>query len=59
MIYYQDGVKKMRPVLTREEHLALRNGGEQQAVVRVSAEPAIHDKLRGIQNQKVEPWPSP
>ena len=33
MIYYKDGVKKMRPVHTREEYLALRNGGEQQAVV--------------------------
>ena len=32
MIYYKDGVKKMRPVHTREEYLALRNGGEQQAV---------------------------
>ena len=33
MIYYKDGVKMMRPVHTREEYLALRNGGEQQAVV--------------------------
>ena len=33
MIYYKDGVKMMRPVLTREEYLALRNGGEQQQLV--------------------------
>ena len=29
MIYYKDGVKMMRPVLTREEYLELRNGGFQ------------------------------
>ena len=29
MIYYKDGAKMMRPVLTREEYLGLRNGGEQ------------------------------
>ena len=28
-IYYKDGVKMMRPVLTREEYLKLRNGGFQ------------------------------
>ena len=33
IVYKQNGVKKMRPVHTREEYLALRNGGEQQAVV--------------------------
>ena len=30
MIYYKDGVKMMNPVLTREEYLAIRNGGEQR-----------------------------
>ena len=30
MIYYKDGVKMMRPVCTREEYLALRNGGFQK-----------------------------
>ncbi|SEA02840.1 hypothetical protein SAMN04487851_10244 [Prevotella sp. tc2-28] len=30
MIYYNDGVKMMRPVLTREEYMKLRNGGFQQ-----------------------------
>ena len=33
MIYYKDGAKMMRPVLTREEYLALRDGGEQRAIV--------------------------
>ena len=34
MIYYKDGVKKMRPVHSREEYLALRNGGEQQSILK-------------------------
>ena len=34
MIYYKDGAKMMRPVLTREEYLRLRNGGEQQSLVK-------------------------
>ncbi len=29
IIYYKDGAKMMRPVLTRAEYLALRNSGEQ------------------------------
>ena len=29
IIYYKDGAKMMRPVQTREEYLALRNGGQQ------------------------------
>ena len=33
MIYYKDGAKRMRPVLTREEYLRLRNGGEQRQLV--------------------------
>ena len=34
MIYYKDGgAKFMRPIHTREEYLALRNGGEQQQLV--------------------------
>ena len=34
-IYYKDGekVKYLRPVLNREEYMALRNGGEQKAIV--------------------------
>ena len=33
MIYYADGVKKMRPIHSREEYLALRNSGEQAAIL--------------------------
>ena len=29
----KDGAKMMRPVLNREEYMALRNGGEQRAIV--------------------------
>ena len=34
MIYYADGVKKMRPICSREEYLKLRNGGEQAAILK-------------------------
>ena len=30
-IYLKDGAKMMRPVLNREDYLALRNGGYQQS----------------------------
>ena len=33
IIYYKDGAKRMRPILTREEYLSLRNGGEQRRLV--------------------------
>lgn len=33
IIYYQDGAKRMRPVLSRPEYLALRNSGDQIANV--------------------------
>ena len=47
MIYYKDGAKMMRPVLKREEYLALRNGGEQQQLVRRirGGEEALKHKL--------------
>ncbi|WP_288280998.1 hypothetical protein [uncultured Prevotella sp.] len=32
-IFYKDGAKRMRPILTREEYLSLRNGGEQRRLV--------------------------
>lgn len=32
-IYIADGVKKMRPICSREEYLKLRNGGEQSAIL--------------------------
>ena len=34
IIYYKDGAKMMRPVQTREEYLSLRNGGEQQQILK-------------------------
>ena len=34
MIYYKDGAKMMRPVLTREEYLRLRGSGQQQATLK-------------------------
>ena len=47
VIYIKDGAKMMRPVLTREEYLSLRNGGEQQQLVqRIRAgEEALKHKL--------------
>ena len=33
-VYVKDGAKQMRPVLTREEYLSLRNGGEQPSLVK-------------------------
>jgi hypothetical protein len=33
-IYIADGVKKMRPICSREEYLKLRNGGEQAAILK-------------------------
>ena len=34
VIYYKDGAKMMRPVLTREEYLGLRDGGEQRQTLK-------------------------
>ena len=48
-IYLKDGVKMMRPVLNREDYLALRNGGEQRAVlkaVRSGNEQRKHDLVQ-------------
>ena len=33
LVYVKDGVKYMRPIHSREEYMALRNGGEQQQLV--------------------------
>ena len=49
MIYYKAGVKMMRPVHTREEYLALRNGGEQQAVVQAVRQGDESRKSRLVQ----------
>ena len=34
-IYYKDGAKMMRPVLSREEYLALRGSERQKAIVKL------------------------
>lgn len=34
MIYYKDRVKMMRPILTREDYLSLRNGGAQKDILK-------------------------
>jgi hypothetical protein len=47
MIYYKDGQKMMLPVLSREEYMAIRNGGEQrERVKRIrNGEEALKHKL--------------
>ena len=49
IVYKQDGVKMMRPVHTRKEYLALRNGGEQQAVVQAVRQGDESRKSRLVQ----------
>ena len=48
-IYKQDGVKFMRPIHSREEYLALRNGGEQVSLVQ-----RIRNGEEKLKNQLVE-----
>ena len=44
MIYYQDGVKKMRPVLSREQYLSLRGSEQQKAILKAVRErPRVGD----------------
>ena len=47
MIYFKDGKKMMNPILSREEYLAIRNGGEQKdRVKRIrNGEEALKNKL--------------
>ena len=47
MIYFKDGKKMMNPVLSKEEYLAIRNGGEQRdRVKRIrQGEEALKNKL--------------
>ena len=47
LIYYKDGAKMMMPVLTKEEYMAIRNGGEQrERVKRIrSGEESLKHKL--------------
>ena len=49
MIYYKDGAKMMRPVLNREEYMALRNGGEQRGIVAAVRGGAEQQKSRLVQ----------
>ena len=48
-IYYKDGAKMMRPVLTREDYLSLRSGGEQRAIVKAVRSGDEAQKRRLIQ----------
>ena len=48
-IFYQDGAKMMRPVLTREEYLALRGSSKQQAILKAVREGEEKQKHRLIQ----------
>ncbi len=47
MIFYEDGAKRMRPVLSREAYMSLRNGGEQRQLVAAirSGNAALKHKL--------------
>ena len=53
MIYYQDGVKKMRPVLTREDYLSLRGSEQQKAILKAVRErPRVGDQGSGMGNDQ-------
>ena len=49
MIYYKDGAKMMRPVLTREEYLALRGSREQQGTLQAVRQGDEKQKSRLVQ----------
>ena len=49
VIYYQDGAKRMRPVLTREEYLALRGTEKQQRILKAVREGDERAKMRLVQ----------
>ena len=49
MIYYKDGVKMMNPVLTKEEYLAIRNGGEQRERMKRIREGEVELKRKLVQ----------
>ena len=46
MIYYKDGAKMMRPVLTREEYMKLRDSRKQKAIVKAVREGDEKQKQR-------------
>ena len=49
MIYYKDGAKMMRPVLTREEYLALRGSEKQKAILKTVRDGDERQKHRLVQ----------
>ena len=49
VIYYKDGAKMMRPVLTREEYLALRGSEKQHEVLKTVREKDERQKNRLVQ----------
>jgi hypothetical protein len=49
IIYYKDGAKMMRPVLTREEYLSLRDGGQQKEVLKAVRSGNARQKNRLVQ----------
>lgn len=49
MIYYRDGAKMMRPVLTREEYLALRGSEKQQCTLKAVRQGDAKAKTRLVQ----------
>ncbi len=49
VIYYEKGAKMMRPVLTREEYLQLRDSSAQKAMVRQVRNGNGHAKMRLLQ----------
>ena len=49
IIYYKDGAKTMRPVLSREEYLALRGSEKQQAVLKAVREGRTDEKRHLLQ----------
>ena len=49
VIYYKDGAKMMRPILTRQEYLSLRNSDKQISVLKAVREGDSRQKNRLIQ----------
>ena len=49
VIYYKDGAKRMRPVLTRQEYLALRGSQEQQRTLQAVRQGDAKQKSRLVQ----------
>jgi len=49
VIYYKDGAKMMRPVLSRKEYLALRGSDKQQAILKAVREGDEKVKRRQVQ----------